>query len=166
MSTREDLKKLLDTPEKIKAAKELAIVVDDVKNQKYIDLLNEWANKRSGKKVLQNLESAATYSGFRLEIEDNDELVFGFSFETSGFKNFSYGFTWKDGKERTDEDIKKYQEKSLTGCNHWWAYSKYFSKEYRNPGDNIDFLFNRKDELFAAMNKALQEMEDILAKLN
>ena len=166
MSTREDLKKLLDTPEKIKAAEALAGVIEDVKNQKYIDLFNEWTGQKRGKKVLKNLDSAQIYDGFNLEIAGNDELVFGFLFNAPGFRTFSYGLTWKDGKERTDEDIKKYQEKSLEGCNHWWAYSKYFSKEYRNPGDNIDFLFNRKDELFAAMNKALQEMEDVLPKLN
>ena len=165
MSSREDLKKLLDSAEKIKAAEALASVVGDVKNQKYIDLFNEWAGQKRGKKVLKNLDSAQIYDGFNLEIAGNDELVFGFLFNAPGFRTFSYGLTWKDGKERTDEDIKKYQEKSLEGCNHWWAYSKYF-KEYRNPGDNIDFLFNRKDELFAAMNKALQEMEDELQKLN
>jgi hypothetical protein len=31
----------LGPPEKIKAAEELAVVVENVKNQKYIDLFNE-----------------------------------------------------------------------------------------------------------------------------
>ena len=164
MSTREEIKAILDSPEKIKAAEELAIVVEDVKNQKYIDLFNEWAEK-SGKKVWRSLDSGKTYAGFSLEIEGDDELVFGFSFDASGFRNFAYGLTWKDGKERLAGEIEKYKKISLTGCNSWWAYSKYFPAEYRNPGENLDFLFDRKEELFNAMDGAVNEMESLLSSI-
>ena len=155
MSTREEIKALLDSPEKIKAAEELAIVVEDVKNQKYIDLFNEWAEK-SGKKVWRSLDSGKTDAGFSLEIDGDDELVFGFSFDDSGFRNFAYGLTWKDGKERLADEIEKYKKISLTGCNSWWAYSKYFPAEYRNPGENLDFLFNRKKRTFQCNGRSCE----------
>ena len=163
MLMHNELKNLLDSPEKIKAAEELAIAAADIKHQKYIELFNEWAEK-SGKMVFKSLKSAQIYDGFYLEIAGNNELVFGFLFNASDFGNFSYGLTWKDGQER--KDIQKYKEKSLEGCNNWWAFSKYFPKEYRNPGENLDFLFSRKEELFNAMNTALQELESVLQQLN
>jgi hypothetical protein len=61
--------------------------------------------------------------------------------------------------------IQKYKEKNLEGCNNWWAFSKYFPKEYRNPGENLDFLFDRKEELFNAMDGAVNEMESLLSSI-
>ena len=85
MSTREEIKVLLDSPEKIKAAEELAIVVEDVKNQKYIDLFNEWAEK-SGKNTAFTFSSKknppaglemVAYNIYNLKSGDVSEAVPG-----------------------------------------------------------------------------------------
>ena len=154
MATREELKKLLDTPDKIQAAQELAAAVNEIKTSKFIDLFNEWA-KNCGVPVAKYLDSADTYAGILFET-DHEELAPCFEFGTSGFRNFNFGLTWKSGMKLTDAH--KYN--NVSGWNHseWWPYYKFFEGEFRNPGENLDFLGDGKQKLFAAMDRALREL--------
>ena len=139
-------------------AQELAAAVNEIKTSKFIDLFNEWA-KNCGVPVAKYLDSADTYAGILFET-DHDELAPCFEFGTSGFRNFYFGLILKSGMNPTD--ARKYN--SVSGWNRseeWWPYYKYFEGEFRNPGENLDFLGDGKPKLFAAMDRALRELREL-----
>jgi hypothetical protein len=159
------IQKIINSTEKMIAAEKIASVVANLKTEKYLELFNTWA-KTNEKEVLVSLTSAQCSDCIKINCKD-ENLVIGFSFDSSNFRNFYYGLTWKDGKERDINYIEKHYPKQKDwGQAAWWPYWKYFSKEYLHPGDNLDFLFDDKKKLYKAMDDALEEMDELLSVIS
>ena len=170
MEINDKLKAIIDCKEKMIAAEKIASVISNLKNEKFIALFNNWANQEHQDGILVELTSAQTNDGIKISHnnENKNELVFGFSFDSSNFRNFYYGFTWKDGKAKNIDDVKNaYSPQEGWSQSEWWPYWKYFQDDFRHPGDNLDFLFDEQKTktLHNAMTNAFKEMKDLLENI-
>ena len=163
--TQKEMKELgsiiLDNATSFKSAKAIAENFDQIRNAALIEFFDLWAKNHQTDFDSNNL---ADGGDLRLKCEHNDDLIFAFGFSSQKFRNFYYGIRWKDNR---DHSIENFPPQDGWEQNNWFPYSKYFEGEFKNPDWDNDILFceEKKNALRSEMNKALEEMKNLIAKI-
>ena len=164
--TQEEMKEwkniVLNNSASFKSAKAIAENFDQIRNAALVEIFDLWAKDHQ-----PDIDSNDLADGgdLRLKCEIND-LVFDFGFSSPNFRNFYFGLRWKDSGSHI-LDNKRFPPQDSWQQNDWFPYSKYFEKEFRNPGMDDDLLFSedKKNSLWSRLDAALEEMNNLIAKI-